>query len=198
MSTFLDYIKTRRSIYGISKASPVSDNTLENIVSEAILHVPSSFNSQSNRAVLLLGSEHDKLWEIVFDNIKTKTPEVKLPATRKKIDGFKAGYGTVLFYTHTPTVKGLQEKFPLYAENFGLWAHHSEGMIQFVIWTALESYGLGASIQHYNPLIDIDVQKAYAIPEGWKLVAQMPFGTPTVEPGVKTFLPIEDRFLVRK
>lgn len=26
-------------------------------------------------------------------------------------------------------------------------------MIQFAVWTALETEGLGASLQHYNPII---------------------------------------------
>ena len=30
-------------------------------------------------------------------------------------------------------------------------------MLQLVVWTALEAEGLGATLQHYNPLIDDEV-----------------------------------------
>ena len=49
-------------------------------------------------------------------------------------------------------------------------------MLQFAIWAALEDMGLGVNIQHYNPLIKVDIIKAFGIPESWELVAQMVFG----------------------
>ena len=39
----------------------------------------------------------------------------------------------------------------------------------------LEDAGMGASLQHYNPLSDDEVRKAWNLPGDWKLVAQMPF-----------------------
>lgn len=71
-------------------------------------------------------------------------------------------------------------------------------MLQYVIWTALELEGLGASLQHYNPLIDEEVKKEWQIPSNWKLIAQMPFGKPTAEAGAKEFQPLEDRVKVFK
>ena len=66
-------------------------------------------------------------------------------------------------------------------------------MHQLVVWTALEAEGLGASLQHYNPLIDDEVKKEWNIPDNWKLIAQMPFGNPTSQAGEKEFQPLEDR-----
>ncbi|NFV72581.1 nitroreductase, partial [Clostridium botulinum] len=40
--------------------------------------------------------------------------------------------------------------------------------------------GFGASLQHYNELIEEDVKKEWNIPNNWKLIAQMPFGKPVV------------------
>ena len=37
----------------------------------------------------------------------------------------------------------------------------------------------GASLQHYNPLIDEAVAKQWHINPNWKLIAEMPFGTST-------------------
>ena len=51
----------------------------------------------------------------------------------------------------------------------------------------LEDMGLGASLQHYNPLIDDEVRRTWNLPGDWMMIAQMPFGTPTGEPGEKEF-----------
>ena len=39
-----------------------------------VRHVPSAFNSQSTRVVLLLGESHKKLWQIVKDALKRIVP----------------------------------------------------------------------------------------------------------------------------
>jgi len=95
-------------------------------------------------------------------------------------------------------VKSLQEKFPLYQENFPVWSLQSSGMLQYIVWTTLVSEGYGASLQHYNPLIDEKVKKAWNIPDDWKLLSQMPFGKPLANPDQKTFLPLEDRIKIFK
>jgi Predicted oxidoreductase related to nitroreductase len=71
-------------------------------------------------------------------------------------------------------------------------------MHQYVIWTSLESEGLGASLQHYNELIEEEVKKEWGMPNNWKLIAQMPFGKPTAQPGEKEYKPISDRVKVFK
>ena len=42
---------------------------------------------------------------------------------------------------------------PNYADNFANWSVQTNAMHQFAIWTALSSK-IGASLQHYNPLVD--------------------------------------------
>jgi predicted oxidoreductase (fatty acid repression mutant protein) len=71
-------------------------------------------------------------------------------------------------------------------------------MHQYVVWTSLEIEGLGASLQHYNPLIDADVRKEWNIPDSWNLVAQMPFGKIVAPAGEKEFQPLEERIKVFK
>jgi predicted oxidoreductase (fatty acid repression mutant protein) len=53
-------------------------------------------------------------------------------------------------------------------------------------------------LQHYNPLIDDEVKKEWNIPSNWRLIAQMPFGNPTTEPGEKEFNSLEDRVKIYK
>lgn len=198
LKNFLDAVAERRTYYGISKEPVVSDERLQEIVEHAVKYTPSAFNSQSARVVLLLKNEHDKLWEITKEALRMIVPADKFSETEDKINSFKNGYGTVLYFEDNSIVEGLQQQFALYKDNFPIWSQQASGMHQFVIWTALEIEGLGASLQHYNELIESDVKKEWSIPENWKLIGQMPFGKPTAEPGAKEFKPLEERIKVFK
>lgn len=187
---FLNSVKARRTYYGISNEKVVKESVVEDIVKQAVLHAPSAFNSQSARVLVLFGKEHDKLWEMVKNQLHKFVAPEQVDA---KIDSFKAGYGTVLYFEDQNVVKGLQEAYAAYADNFPVWSNHSGGMLQFIVWTALEEAGLGASLQHYGQLIAGDVQKEWGVPASWSLLAQMPFGKPVADPGEKQFSPIEER-----
>lgn len=195
---FFTAVADRRSYYGISKEPVVSDDRIKEIIEHAVKHTPSAFNSQSARVVLLLENQHDKLWDIAKEALRKIVPADKFSETEDKINSFKSGYGTVLFFEDNSVVESLQQQFALYKDNFPIWSEQSSGMHQFVIWTALEIEGLGASLQHYNELIENDVKKEWNIPENWKLIGQMPFGKPTAEPNEKEFKPLEDRIKVFK
>lgn len=194
--TFDEAVKNRRSVYAIEKSSPISKEQVQQIIEQALLHTPSAYNSQSGRIVLLFGSEHDSLWDIVRDVILPLSAPQRQSAVLQKLSSFQNGWGTVLFFEDTDTVEGLMSKFPDYKENFPIWSLQSSGMLQYVVWTALEARGLGASLQHYNPVIDERVKTRWGIPEKWKLISQMPFGRPYEKPGEKTFLPLEERLKV--
>lgn len=193
---FIDAIKERRSIYAISKESPISDDKIVEIVEDVVKHVPSAFNSQTTRTVILLGEKHDKLWDITKEALRKIVPENDFGSTEEKINSFKAGHGTVLFFEDFAVVKSLQEQFELYKDNFPGWAVQTSGMMQFSIWTAFATEGIGGSLQHYTELIDEEVKKEFNIPENWKMFAQMPFGKIVKEAGEKAFNPIEDRVKV--
>ncbi|MGM0435773.1 MAG: nitroreductase family protein [Bacillota bacterium] len=198
MSTFIDTIKERRSYYALESSSPISDDEIQSIVEETIKYSPSAFNSQSAVAVLALGDSHNRVWNIVMDKVKPETTEEQWPKSKKKLESFKAAYGTVLFFENDEVTKGLQDSIPLYADRFAQWAEHSQGMAEFNVWTALEEAGLGASLQHYNPLIDDDIKALFDLPDHFRLIAQMPFGKPAGEPGNKDFKPISERVKVFK
>ncbi|PKS11656.1 hypothetical protein jhhlp_001807 [Lomentospora prolificans] len=195
-ATLLKLIKDRRSYYPLSKDLPISASRIEEIVSQLITDVPSSFNSQSNRAILLLGAEHDKLWDIAVDALKPVVPEENWKPTGDKLAMFKGAAGTVLFFEDQDVVDDLQNKFALYADKFPVWADQSAGMLQFAIWTALEAEGLGANLQHYNPLIDAKVAETWKVPSTWKLNAQLVFGGRTGEAGPKESKPVSEVFKV--
>lgn len=63
-----------------------------------------------------------------------------------------------------------------YAHAFDGFAAHAQGIAQVNVWNALAEKGIGANLQHYNPLIDEAVKSRYKVPESWSLVAQLNFG----------------------
>lgn len=195
---FYTAVKERRTYYEIGHEKLVSEERIEEVIKNAVKYAPSSFNSQGSRVVALFGESHSKLWDITMETLRKIVPAEAFQATEDKINSFKNGYGTVLFFEDDEVIKTLQNKFPLYKDNFPVWAEQSNGMLQYIIWTSLEIEGLGVSLQHYNPLIDNEVKDKWGIPHNWRMVAQMPFGSKAGEAANKQYLPIEERFMVIK
>ncbi len=184
---FIDAVKARRTYYGIGKDAIASDERIKEIVLEAVKYTPSAFNSQSARVVVLLNKEHDKFWDITMDSLRKIVPAEAFSSTEEKINSFKGGYGTVLYFEDQNVVEGLQEQFPLYKDNFPIWSQQSSGMLQMVVWTALEEEGFGASLQHYGELVDESTKNEWDIPKNWKFIGQMPFGKPSEHPDEKQY-----------
>jgi hypothetical protein len=101
---FFDIVKNRRTYYQLKKESTIDDRKIQDIITQALLHVPSSFNSQSTRIILLVKEEHDKLWEIIKSVLKGIVPAEQYIITEKKLNGFKAGYGTVRSICPSPSI----------------------------------------------------------------------------------------------
>ena len=177
MTNAKNLYQNRRSQYVLGKNLPISEQEVIEIIDNAVKYSPSAFNSQSAHVVVLLGDNHQKLWDITYAELAKllATDEAKV-ATKAKIDNFAVAYGTILFFEDHNVVKGLQEQFPSYADNFPLWSEQSTGIASFAVWNALAEAGVGANIQHYNPVIDERVAKEWNIPSNLVLRAQMPFG----------------------
>lgn len=194
---FKEALRHRRSYYDLSADSPVDDAQIERIVRFAIKHIPSAFNSQTTRMVLLLHEHHAALWKIVKRTLQAIVSVEDFPRTEEKIDRcFASGCGTVLFFEDADEVRQLQQTYPLYAGNFPVWSEQTSAMHQLAVWTMLEDVGFGASLQHYNPLIDKEVHERWSLPAEWRLIAQMPFGMPAGEPAEKTYKPLESRIRI--
>ncbi len=129
--------QNRRTIYKLGKNAPVSDAKIEELVNAAILNVPSSFNTQSTRLVVLLKEEHDRLWDIAASTFEGLVASGAVPEetfknqTLPKLQMFKAAYGTILFYEDPAHIKGFQEKFAAFKDHFEPWADHSNAMHQY-------------------------------------------------------------------
>ncbi len=193
---YQDAIAARHSAYmlddRIEDAGVSADDVLAMLRSIAP-KVPSSYNSQSARLILLTGEDHRRFWGIVEEVLRAKVNDDKRFArTEVKLRGFAAAAGTVLFYEIDSVTDGLKETYPSYADVFPTWAEHGNAMIQFAVWTGFYDLGLAANIQHYNPIIDARVADEFSVPEGYRLVAQMVFGRETQVPAGKPKLSGED------
>ncbi|MGI5173775.1 nitroreductase family protein [Treponema sp. HNW] len=175
---FIQSLEKRRSYYNITKKLPIAIDEVGSVIKKVTEAVPDAFNMKSARLVTVFGEKHDLLWDSIYEVFNGKVP-------REKIDSFKAGAGTVLFFYDEKTVKALQEKFAAYAANFPVWANQANGMLQLAVWTALREKGIGASLQHYNPVIDEKVKELFSVPAEYILLAQMPFGGIGSEPEPK-------------
>ena len=186
----------RRSIYALGNELPVEPQAIVNMAERVLLHTPSAFNSQSSRLVVLFGAEHQKLWDIAEEKLRVAVGDDDFSGSKQKLDGFRASAGTVLFYEDKNVTESLQEQFALYADRFPVWAQQTSAMHQYAMWTELRTLNVGANLQHYNPLVDEDVAKAFSIPDSWELVAQMPFGNIVEPAGKKTYQPVNERMKV--
>ena len=195
-STFIDLITKRRTQYALGKNLPLPQQEVSQLIQEAIKLSPSSFNSQSSRAVILFGAESDKFWGFVMEALRKIVPADSFAPTEAKINSFAAGAGTVLFYEDQDVIAGLQQQFAAYAENFPVWSEQASGIAQFAVWVALSEANIGASLQHYNPLPDAAAAAEWNVPASWKLRAMMPFGSNEGGFGEKTFMDDAERFRV--
>lgn len=189
--SFINNLEKRRSYYNINRELPVSENEVVEIIEKVTEATPDAFNMKSQRVVVALGEKQDQLWDAVYDAFNGEIE-------RDKIDSFKSGYGTVLYFTDEAVVKGLQEQFAFYASNFPIWANQSNGMLQSNVWNALREVKIGASLQHYNPVINEAVAKLFDLPASWNLLAQMPFGGIGAEPDAKEKEDIAKRVVIKK
>lgn len=190
-ATLKDAIINRRSIRKVTKNAAITSDRIAEILKTS-LHAPSSFNMQSGRMVVLMDGEHEKLWDIVKETLRSRVPAENFEATAQRLQGFRDGAGTILFFEDQATIQRMQENAPSYKEQFPFWSHQGSAMLQYAVWMSLEADGIGASLQHYNPIIDEEVKRTWGIAQEWSLIAQMPFGEPNEQPGERSFLPFED------
>ncbi|KAF1302908.1 nitroreductase family protein [Enterococcus saccharolyticus] len=198
MSNFLETLQNRRSIYALGRNVELTETEIEELVKNVVEASPTAFHAQGTRAVILFGDAHEKLWSLTQDALEPLTPAEAFEGTKQKLAGFKAGYGTVLFFSDLDTVKNLQEQFPLYADSFPGYAEQEHGIAAANTWTAFAEAGLGGNLQHYNPVIDEAVAAEWNIPANWKLRSQLVFGSKEGDAGEKEHLAADVRFRVYK
>ncbi|SCW03035.1 LAFE_0G01508g1_1 [Lachancea fermentati] len=183
VAPFLSAISARRSIYALKPELPsnIGIKDVQETVQTIIKETPTSFNSQTNRALILTGDVHKKVWDSVLNSIEGDSGKKRPTSIRDE------AYGTVVFLVNDETTKAFQEQFPIYASYFPPFAEHSTGAAQISSWTALELLGLGAHLQHYNDAVKAALP-AGTVPDTWSVHAQLVFGAPVAPATEKTYI----------
>lgn len=193
---FLQVIQNRRTIYALSKKTILPDDVLIKYIQELVREAPSSFNVMSSRCVVLLGAHHDKYWgELVPGALVSIVGEEGLAAMRPKLEAFRQGYGTILFFEDQQLIKAQQKQYPTYAPSFPIWSLHSSGMAQIYVWSGLEAAGYGASLQHYGNLTSDALKQQYKLPASYQIQSEMVFGYPEQGAQEKTYNPDHERVI---
>ncbi|TID23434.1 Nitroreductase-like protein [Venturia nashicola] len=196
--SFADADQERTSYFQLNKESPISDNKLRKLVTDTVLNARSSFSqsiiSQSIiRAVLLLHPEHEKFWEITKEVSKPKVLDAdEFATTVKKLDGFKAGYDTILFFEDPNPIQEPEHAFSIDSEEYPQQSENASTIQHYVLCTdlqaELQAEGFGCDLQHYDPSSSVVWQRAlkeWGIPLTWTLEGQLVFGVKAGEPGEK-------------
>lgn len=89
----------RRTYYNINKELPVTEADVIALVENTTELVPDAFNMKSARVIVATKEKQDALWDAIYDAFGGKV-------AREKIDSFKAGYGTLLYFYDEDVVKG--------------------------------------------------------------------------------------------
>lgn len=193
-------LEKRHSQYVLSPEWVAPQAEVEALLAETLRLVPSAFNSQPVRIVLLTGEKHQQHWQLIEDALIGIMGQAAYDKqTAAKINGsFRSGVATILFFDDSSVTKGLQEQFPSYAPNFPIWAQQVQGSHQLMVWLGLTEMGFGCNLQHYIGMVDEQIQALAGVPREWTLVAQMPFGLVPAgsEAGDKDKLPTSETLKV--
>lgn len=196
MSNLVDLMHDRLSQYILGKNVNLSKDEIVDAIKEVLALTPSAFNAKSQRLLVLAGEAHDKFWDLTMDALEEVTGGAS-QETKDKNKSFKDAYMTVLVFKDNAVVEALQEKFPLYAENFVHWSIEESGYLQHALWLRFVELGLGASLQHYNPIVDERVREEFDVPESWKLIGQLVVGSVETEGTKKDRELDESRIIVK-
>lgn len=189
MSQFLKTLVSRRTHYALKNTLPegVTIEQVQEIVQRIVKHTPTSFNSQTIRAVVVVGDLHKQIWNSVADAIEGESGK------KRPISARDEAFGSIIFIDDEETVTQFQEKFAAFAAYFPVFATTSNGAAQINTWTALQEIGLGGHLQHYNGYVQAALGDR--IPKTWSVQAQLVFGTPVTGPYEKTFIENEVKIL---
>ncbi|MFX3780869.1 nitroreductase, partial [Streptococcus suis] len=79
------------------------------------------------------------------------------------------------------------------AENFPILSEQAQGINLYAVWLAFAEKNIFMNVQHYNPLVDAQVDEKYGIPANWTLRAQAPVGRIAAPAADKDYMAESDR-----
>ncbi|PMC79219.1 nitroreductase [Aerococcus viridans] len=178
MSDFKDLLTKRRSQYAIGANTDVTAADVTAALNEVIPQVPSAFNSQATRVVVVSGENNVKLWELIKNVQKDVLDEATLNYMTPIMDGARDAVGTILFFEDRDAV---ESGIPANEERRLIYKNYASANAQLTTWLTLTELGLGANLQHFNigyeQGFDRSIRELLDLSESWELIAQMPFGS---------------------
>lgn len=104
--------QNRRSIRTLQAISPIPDSSIVELASNALLHVPSAFNSQTTRLTILFSEAYRKLWSIIGATFEAYLGAERFTSSgfADKISGYKKSYGTILFWDDVEALEKTEER----------------------------------------------------------------------------------------
>ncbi|MFC3417921.1 nitroreductase family protein [Salinicoccus hispanicus] len=185
MSTFTELLEKRRSIYVLGTESKYSTQEISDRIGEVVKQVPSAFNSQTTRVVVLFDEANHAFWDHIYAVQKDILEGEIWDMMSGVMTGAKNGVGTVLFFEELDAVK----KMPTNVVRQEAYKQNNNANAQYAVWLALAEMDLGATLQHFNvgyeQGFDKGTKALFDLPESYEMLAQMPFGSVEQEAGKK-------------
>jgi predicted oxidoreductase (fatty acid repression mutant protein) len=66
--------QNRRTYYGLTDKSTLSNEQLTALVGRAVKFAPTSFNMQQNRVLIVTGEKHRQVWDRIVEAQKANDP----------------------------------------------------------------------------------------------------------------------------
>lgn len=178
MSELKDLLTKRRSHYAIGANTDVTAADVTAALNEVIPQVPSAFNSQATRVVVVSGEKNAQLWDLIKGVQQEVLDEATLNFMTPIMDGAREAVGTILFFEDRDAVEA---GIPANEERRLVYKNHASANAQLTAWLALTELGLGANLQHFNigyeQGFDRAIRELLDVSETWELIAEMPFGS---------------------
>lgn len=191
MAEFKQLIKNRRSIYALGQNSDYSVEEIVATIRETQKDVPTAFNSQTSRLVVVTGEANTKFWNLILDVQKQVLDQATWDFMSPIMEGSKNAIGTVLFFEDRDAVATM----PTQGQRTEAYKQNNSANAQFATWLALAEMNLGGSLQHFNvgyeQGFDKAIREMFNLPDSYELIAQMPFGSIEQEAGEKEYIDSE-------
>ena len=164
----------------------------EDMLSSIILYGPPG-TGKTTIANVIANSTHAKFEQVNAVTDGKKELEKVCVQARKDLEA--NGTRTILFIDAIELVKHAYKKYLQRDEEERIRMKKKEDNCFYVtpkVKEYLESNNINIDVK----LIEEDVKKMLDLPDSWKILSQMPFGSIEKTPAEKTFLPLENRLVI--
>ncbi|MGP6138610.1 MULTISPECIES: nitroreductase family protein [unclassified Jeotgalibaca] len=196
MSPFTELAKSRRTQYAIGNNTELTKEEITARLRAVAKEVPTAFNSQTSRLVVVFGEDNEKLWGHILDVQKDVLQGEMWDMMSGVMQGAKGAVGTVLFFEDLDAVAAM----PVQGARGEAYKQNNNANLQYATWLALTELGLGASLQHMNvghaEGFDKSILEMFNLPANYEMIAQMPFGSIEGEAFPKEYIADEVRVQV--